>query len=534
MTQSNEHTESMIHQNRHWYWLAPLLYMVFVSLYFVLRYGGTWAEADSATFAVLTRAFAAEGRLVPRFGPAYPNGYTFQAISTFIMGVTGVDVSTLQQLVYPFIAPMVVLPAWMLYRELTGSGRGATFATILLFTQPEFLFVILRSSHEKFTRTLLMLCLFFLLRSLKLQDRPWLLAAHVGLFYLAAFAFIASNNLLAHSFIFAVFIALVLGRMLEKRNESLRQFGGRALPHLRYVTFIGVALVYVFTFYVYSPAQHDFLVLKSIWDHVATLFLDVQENPATTTYTDAYGVIATGWVSIPVYFIVSSADWIVLGASFAVWLLQGLRWLWQGQAPKTQSAWLLWLFYAAFAGQGVLSVVADASGAMSSNLQLRLFPSISIFAVAMVGSTLDQWRPHRITPWMRLALAISIFWIAVFSVFKAINEPLVSNKWTFYRPNEIAALDWTDAHLKDTSIWTGYDERLVVAYDTARGDVPNHDRFQGFGVRPSTQTFVISTITRLRSARLGAPLPIPSDAFRVYDNGEAAVYHLRPQTPYQP
>src|SRR5215470_3519017 len=185
-------------------WIGPLLYMLFVGLYFVGRYGRQWAEADSTTFINVIRPIIQEGRLVPVQGALYPNGYAYQAISAFIVGLSGIDLVTLQQIGYPLIAPLVVLPAWMLYRELTGSARGATITTILLFTQPEFLFVILRSSHEKFTRTLMLLCLYLLVRSFKLREQPWLLTKHVALFYIVTFAFIASNNLLAHSFIFAV------------------------------------------------------------------------------------------------------------------------------------------------------------------------------------------------------------------------------------------------------------------------------------------------------------------------------------------
>ena len=175
----------------------------------------------------------------------YSNGYAFQAISAFIMAITGLDLATLQQLVYPLVAALVVLPAWALYRELTGSARGATLASLLLFTQPEFLFVILRSSHEKFTRTFLLLCLFFLVRSFKMRDRPWLFAMHVGLFYLTAYAFIASNNLLAHSFIFAIAVALICGSALERLKPSLKMPApGHAAPAICHVDLPGAGLCF--------------------------------------------------------------------------------------------------------------------------------------------------------------------------------------------------------------------------------------------------------------------------------------------------
>src|SRR5215217_4826679 len=122
-----------------WPWLGPLLYVLLAAFYFVDRYGGRWAEIDSASFTEVIRNFGQEGQLVPAQGDFYPNGYTYQAISSFLSAVTGLQVATLQQVFYPFVAALVVLPAWVLYRELTGSARGAMLATLLLFTQPEFL-----------------------------------------------------------------------------------------------------------------------------------------------------------------------------------------------------------------------------------------------------------------------------------------------------------------------------------------------------------------------------------------------------------
>jgi hypothetical protein len=529
-----ERLTQSLDEAKYWYWLGPLCFMLVLGVYFVARYSGNWAEADSATFAKLNRNFVETGQLVPALGPVYPNGYAFQSVTAFIVALTGLDVTVLQQVLYPLLAFIVVLPAWVLYRELTESNLGATLATILLVTQPEFLFVILRSSHEKFTRTLMLLCLFLLVRSFKLRDRPWALAAHIVAFYLLTFAFIASNNLIAHSFIVAVIIALVLGRIMDRRNPNRQKTDRGVVNRLPYVAAVSLAIVYIFTFYAYPPAQHDLLVLENVGQRIAALFLDVQTTGGQGA-TNAYTQVQSGWINLSAYFLVSIANWIVLAVSFVLWVRQGVRWLWQRELPHSQAAQLLWLFYAAFAAQGVLSMVSDASGALGSNLQHRLFPSFSIIAVAVVGEALARWRPRkRFAPMLRYGLAACIFGIAILSIFKATNEPLVSNKWTFYQPAEIAALDWGNAHLKGSPIWTEFDERLVVAFDTVRGDLANGNQFQGYGAQTATRNRVVTTITRLRSSRLGAVLPLPPDALLVYDNGDAQFYHLRPETPYQP
>ena len=68
-------------EDSRWLWLGPLLYMTVISLYFIGRFGGRWAEADSAVFTNLIRVVIQEGHLIPASGEVYPNGYAYQAIT---------------------------------------------------------------------------------------------------------------------------------------------------------------------------------------------------------------------------------------------------------------------------------------------------------------------------------------------------------------------------------------------------------------------------------------------------------------------
>jgi hypothetical protein len=500
--------------------------MLVIGVYFLVRYQGHWAESDSAAFTYYIREFAAQGKLIPIARDVYPNGYAYQAISTFVLALTGLDVAVLQQWIYPLMAALVVLPALMLYRELTGSDYGAALTTMLLFTQPEFLFVLLRSSHEKFTRALMMLCLFLLARSFKLGNRPRSWITYVVLYYLTAYALISSNNLLGNSFFFAVALAFLFGWLLTKYNPDLRQYE-HILKRLFYSTLVCFGLSYIFTYYVYAPpALHDLVILENIKDRIAALFLDVNTEP-----TNSYAQVPLAWINLKVYFLLSIANWILLGVSLLIWLKQGWNWVVKFREPKNSAAWFLWLLYAAFAVQGAFSILVDASGSLASNLQHRIFPSFSMVAVAIVGQSLVAWRPQRFRRAISLGLTGVIFLISILSVLKATNEPLLSNKWAFYHPNEMAALRWGDKHLENVGIWTEYDERLNTAYQTLYGDASNN--FLTF-VTPTTRNMLITKLTRLRSSRISQPLPVPPDALQVYDNGTAQLYHLRPRTPYQP
>jgi hypothetical protein len=510
-------------------WLAPVVYMFLIGVYFLARYSGAWAESDSSALTQIITAFHDQGQLVPDSIHVYANGYSYQAISTFLVFATGLDVATLQRLVYPLLACLVVLPALLLYRELTGRMSGAIIGAFLLFTQPEFLFVVMRSSHEKFTRALMLFCLFLLVRSIKVSDQRNVFAVYVSLFYVAIFALVASNSFIAHSFIFALGMALLLGWVLHSRNRVMLGTGVTALTRLPYVIGTSFAVVYLFIFYVYPPAVHQLSVYENIWEQLAALLL----NTDVSTPTNAYSVVISGWTSMNVYLIVSIANWIVLGASFFVWAYQGIQWFWNKRPYGTQSSLIIWLLYAAFAGQGFLSVLIDLSGALSSNAQQRLFPSIAVFAVAILVNAYVNWQPRNFVRPLRLAMASLVFFVAIMSVFKATNEPLVSNVWMFYKPQEIAAVDWSEANLENSEVWTEFDERLVVAYHTLRQESAAGNAYYGGPRSVTTQTVITSDISRLRSSRLNRELPVLPDANRIYDNGEAEIYRLRPVSPHQ-
>jgi hypothetical protein len=644
-------------QSNRWYWLAPVFMVMFVSWYFVARYQGYWAEYDTCSFANMIRVFRDAAVLVPQTGERYDAGFGYQAISTFVVTISGMEVSTLQQIVYPLTVPLVVFPAWALYREFTGSDRGAALATILLFTQPEFLFVILRSSHEKMTRSFILLGLLLLARSLRLRHHPRLFASHVALLYLPVLAMITCNVAISLSFLIAVGIA-ISGGFSQKYMGWVRDFivrkGGRLFkwipkerssyqfldPHvlhsLLYTILICFGLFYTFVLYIYpmsirslgilqrvvspppttqeggmseeeqeleeqlhnakigvtalmhqvdDPKYDDIRedgtkLLKNIeetqeegdslqlmaeraiivgrltqkldkagieWDTSTMRQIAGEEVPETEeedseneapSYED---YIRIDWRH-PIFFaLLGLGNWVMLLASGAIWAWQGFVWLWKGDdQSKTSSEWLSWLVYAAYAAQIPLAVFADSGGAPGGNALQRILPSISMFSVAIVGGFLANWRPPFFPRLIWGFLSVFIACIAALSIFKATNEPVFRNKWTFYRPEEMAAMVWSDAHLDNAQVWTEFDERLWAAFRLKVGRSVQEgvdDDFVPFPIsyrlKQNMRDLLISDVTRLRSSRRDVELPLPPDAFRVYDNGGAQIYHLRPKTPHQ-
>ncbi|MGH2459629.1 MAG: hypothetical protein ACRDIY_12270, partial [Chloroflexota bacterium] len=246
---------------------------------------------------------------------------------------------------------------------------------------------------------------------------------------------------------------------------------------------------------------------------------------------DPYRAVADGWVSLPVYFLVSSGDYLLLLASAGIWIRQGGRWLGRGSGRRrlTLGAWILWLLYGAFALQGALAILSDRTGVLGGNLEHRSFPSFAMVATPLVAAAVAEWRPRFPTA---LALGMLIAVLTGLALVKATDEPSLSNNWTFYRRPELLALRWADRHDDHASIWTGPTNRLVAASSMDPTPWTGDNQWDDYSPKARTRTFIVSRVTRLLSARLGVPLPDTAFANLVYDSGDVQIYRLRPRTPY--
>jgi len=510
------------------------LLILLIATYVLLRYRGLWGEADTSGFTWFIRSILETGQLTPQAAGTYPNGYGYQALVVFLLNVSGLSLADLQVGVTMLLVVWLVFPAWLAYRELTGTGRGATLATAFLLVQPEFLFAALRGTHEKFTRGLMLLGLYLLIRSLRSRRNPARFMALVLVFCLTIYGMITFNTLLGISFMAALALALALSWLLQRYGCASFVVAGPAIQRLAYTLSITMILAFLVIFYAYPPAQFDLHVIDSVWARVVML-LRGSETPSS----NPYATVTSAWVSLPVYFAVRLANWLLLAASAAIWMWQSARWLRRRQRPRDATALLLWAFYGAFACQGAVSVLVDMSGVLSSNLQHRIFPSFVMVAAPVVARWLigTGWLSQRAMAGrvVHTGLGISIALLAILSTLKAVNEPLLSNKWMFYSSAEAAALEWAEETLAERPIWVGFDERLFASM-TIRSGASKRNAWlywssAGFYLRP--ENFLASDVIRSRGVRLSQPLPVEADSFVTYDNGQAQIYHSRPRTPYQ-
>ncbi len=439
------------------------------------------------------------------------------------MQISGINLASFQLSGSILLSLWIVLPAWILYHEFTGSNHGAAFATIILLVQPELLFPIFRGTHEKFTRGLMFLCLYLLLRSIRCPKRQERLVGFVATFYLFSYGLISFNDLIFTSFVAAIFLGILLGIVVSWVRKDLAPKMHYVQTHLIITTLFLSILAFIYTSYIYSPAQSQLRIIASIWDRLAFLFLQAGESS-----TNPYTTIGIGWVSLPVYFLVSLANWLLLGFSLTIFQWRVRSWLENHYHPDPNE-FLLWIFYCSFTLLSVASVVVDWSGALAANLQHRIFPSFAMLASPLVGKWLadgvstNKRFAHLIKP----VFVIVIGALAVLSPLKAFNDPIVSNQWIHYDPTEMQAIRWSESALNGNKLWVGFDHRLSSAVVMKAGLEPIDVEMDDFSLDPDVHNLLISDVISARSERLSQPLPVGADSMIVYDNGHTQIYSIR-------
>ncbi len=498
--------------------LAVIALALVASGYFVVRFGGIWAEVDTGLMSHAIRIVVDSGQLTPTAEGVYSNGFGYQAVSLTIMAFTGLDIPTLQQLVYPLLSTLIVLPAWALYRELTGSARAATLATLLLLLVPEHLFAMFRGSHERLDRTFLFIALWLLVRSLRFRGDRRRFAIHLGLVLLTTYGLVATNALFGMSFVAVLATATALSWVAGRGLASVQRLASEAIPVLGWTCAAGALLLAVFIVFLYPPFNSSLTLLLAIPSRLLALLTTGGGN------FDPYAYVASGWVSPAAFLLLSTMNFVLLVLSALVWLFLGWRWL-RGGVPRSIGIWILWLLYAAFAVQGAVSIVSDRTGALQGNVQYRIFALFAPMATPLVAVVISRWNPR---PWQRRLTVVALGFAAVAALMKSTLEPALSNKWLFYSTAEIEGLRWADAHQQSTRTWVGPDERLDSAYQLEVGLPTGTNVWATYDPPSDISSLLVSAAILRQSARLGVTVPELDSRNVVYDNGEAQLYRQRP------
>ncbi len=514
---------------RQWPALLPMTIAAALTAYTAIRYGYRWAETDTAAFVRAIRAIQDARTLTPE--GAYPNGFGYQSIVITVMELTGLSMATLQLAILPFLSVIVALCAFLAMRALTGNAIIGGLASLLLFIQPEFLFVIQRGNHEKVTHIFLLSIVYLLVTSVIREHRLANMAALVVAYYVTVWALIVTNSFFASSFLVGLGLA-VFGGVI-----ALRLFRTAASEHhpawrLRYTALATFILLFVFINYVYTPAQHGVALYQVMFEQVSE-FLFGEEPSGGSPYT----TIEASWVARWVYPILTSFSLAIVASAGLTWIWLARRFRRHSIPSQDRHLLILWLLTAAFALQVLISILVDYSGFLEANLQIRFLPVFMLFGIplAVIGAVMAFQSSGAKVQRLAVVLAPSVVaFFAIVGVLKATNDPLVSNKWLFFSESEKQALIWVDSSVRGREVWTDIDERLRTMQDIHQPADPDQGNVFLTGDDQVAPYALSTDLTRGRMLRMGIPLPDSRQDDRIYDNGGAQVYHRVPETPYQP
>lgn len=519
---------------RLWPALLPVGYALVVTLYVALRYGYRWGEQDTGQFADAISLVLAQGTIAPS-GGAYPHGYAYQTIAATLIAVTGLDLSQVVLIVLPFLTLVTGLTAFVAFRALIGNAFLGGLSALLLFIQPEFLFVLQRGNHEKITHTLVLLLVFLLVASFTRQRSVSVIAGFLVAFYLGAWALIATNGFFASSFMTSLALSLIGGSvMLWAARSTMDE--RHAIRRLIYTTLSCFALFFVFVVYIYDPARHNYGQLRTLIEKLSVLFLSFE--PQSNPY-ESIATAGSAWIAPWVYPVLTAFNWLIVAGAAVAWVWLAVRFRRQGLVREQRQLLLLWLLAGSFAFEVALSVIVDITGFLGSNLQIRLFPLFMLFGIPLVViagiSVAGRIRSIWVRRSMAAVLVVLLGVFAITGVLKATLDPLVSNKWLFFTGSEQRALAWADSELERQEIWEGFDERLLEMQIIHQPVDPGRaNRYVRGNTQESTRYITVSDVIQQRSIRLGLPAPDVHRSDQIYDNGAAQIYHRVPETPYQP
>lgn len=509
------------------------LYALFVASYFVLRYQGRWLDVDTSRMVQIVRSMQQYG-YIENPGKMYAFGYSYPFASILLSALTRLEPFVLLTVVRPLL--IVVLPplVYIFYRQVLQREHIAAIGVFFLLLQPELMFVLMRGSHELLTWSCVLLACFALTRSYLYASRLRLFISCLLLFYCAAYALTSTSVFFATSFLFGLTVSFIIGKV----NEGLfpTQDGSRmkkVINRLLFTILASAVLLFIFVFFIYPSAQRPLFQLRTISDKLQALFLNFEIE------TDPYQTfIPSIWIDPRLYPALTLANWLTLALSFIAWLKIGYRRLIKRDAIF-QPLYFVWLMYTAFALQLYLSVIVDYSGALSGNLQLRVFPPLILMGVPLATGWLfeiaQKYRQgiKRLRPVVLSVISLLIIWLIAAAVLKSTAEPVLSNKWSFATVGEEAGLLWMNRSITYGPVWISPDDRLR---EISFGLIENPRtwiKYDIYSLDQNTRYIFWSNLNEMLTKRYRISMPDFKNLNLIYTNGTVSIYKTKPKTSFE-
>ena len=361
-----------------------------IGIYWIARYGGQSLDGDTTRLTLAGEGTALEDTITPsRWG--YPNGFGLPVLLAFLSQVTSIPVQRIQ-LVASLWTPVIVLSAYLVYREFLEDKHLAAAAVLFLLLQPDFVFYILRGSHEKTTWTFGLLILWLWLRNLRRLKSSRLDFSRMvaGLFaiYVLLWAMIANNAYFSSTLIvmFLITLAVMTGLAWLSSPFTPNQEKTYAGQRIIYIFLIGFGMIFTFITYFYPPATSYYFTLNSVVDRLTALLLGGEAASQPYTY------VQSAWRSFSTYLLLTVFQWLIVLAGATAWLRDGLRILFRERNLLSRPRLLLWCFYSGIAIQLLAAVIIDFTGILGSNLQVRLFVPFAILSSPLAATWISEIR----------------------------------------------------------------------------------------------------------------------------------------------
>jgi hypothetical protein len=512
-----------------------------VADYMLLRFNGMFASNDIAVYTRVAAAIQQSGSLTTQ--PVYGNGFGYSAIVALLSSFTGLPITQLQVAILPFLLVVPVLAGYVTFRRILDARRGL-FAAVLMLFHPFFLFSAFRTTHEKFIYTFILLAMFclyvtFAARNSATKSRFILTG------YLVIPGIVFTNVFFASSFIVSIAIALGCTFLLSlyyRQRFSLQRLG--------YTLGVSFAFLMFVVLFLYPPARNFIASLGSLSRQ--SIFLLLGNAPsAIAGGTSPYQSVFTGWNSFGLYLVLISFYLVVYPAAGLYWIGRMRTYLSKDSINREEVPGLfVHLLFLVFGIQLALAVIADQTGLLGANTQLRIFPILGFLAVILAtaaafklletadwddsagrslgtigssdvtGRRLTGLRAN-IVPLLLVVLVVSF---GITGVVKATSDPAVSNNWVVATDDERAAIGWSERTLEDEYLWGGYEPRSRYAYLIHHPTSALQNRYDPWEVDIVVQYHKYSNTIEKRAEVVGAPLPPRDGTNRIYTNGDAQVY----------
>ena len=273
---------------------------------------------------------------------AYDHGYGYQSFLIFLKEMTGLELHTLQLLVVPLATSLTSLVAFMSIKMITGSAYSAFFATILLYLQPDFIFVTWRGSHESIDWILVLCMIFVLARTVKGDLRIRAAWRYVLLFYILFFGLVSSSTFITTSLVGVILLAFLFGVFIRMARSIIRNVQIRPInsgQRFFYIGVLSIIIIYVHMFFIYTVTQSSLDAVGSVIGAFLYIIFGVEQS------ANAYGYVDRTWLNPQGYLLINSITWFILLGGFSSWLVMVWRYFRRSMdvtgssAPRQPTRW---------------------------------------------------------------------------------------------------------------------------------------------------------------------------------------------------